>query len=241
MSITKQRFVIIGGSSGMGLALAKKVVQAGGEVVLCGRSSSKLEAAVSTLAELGGVASYQAFDASVSQDVINAFIAIGTYDHLVVTAADLTFAPLAQLNTNDIQRMLNSKFWGPVNAAKYGLNLINRKGSVTFFSGLAAYRPAVGTTIVAALNAGLEGFAMALALEVKPLRVNVISPGVVDTPTWSFLSDEERVGLFDDVAKGLPVGHVGRAEDLAGAALSVVENPFINATVLHVDGGGRVA
>ncbi|WP_157177999.1 SDR family oxidoreductase [Pseudomonas amygdali] len=72
---------------------------------------------------------------------------------------------------------------GPVNAANYCLNFINRKGSVTYFYGLAAYRPAVDTTTVAALHAGLEGFSMALALEVKPLRVNVISLGVVDTPT----------------------------------------------------------
>ncbi|MBI6672747.1 hypothetical protein YA0637_14465 [Pseudomonas syringae] len=80
--------------------------------MLCGRSSCKLENAVSTLAEQGSVPSYQAFDAGVSQDVINSSIVIGTYDHLLVTAADLSFAPLAQLNTNDIQRMLNSKFWG---------------------------------------------------------------------------------------------------------------------------------
>jgi len=237
MSLKKQRFVIIGGSSGMGFALAKKVVQAGAEVVLCGRSSSKLEAAV---AELGSAASYQAFDASVAQDVTKAFIAIGAYDHLVVTAADLTFAPLDTLTTEDIQRMLSSKFWGPVNAAKHGLKFINRKGSVTFFSGLAAYRPAPGTTIVAALNAALEGFAMALALEVKPVRVNVISPGVVDTPTWSFLSEQDRAGLFEQVGSGLPGGRVGHADDLADAVLSVVSNEFINATVLHVDGGGRI-
>ena len=82
---------------------------------------------------------------------------------------------------------------------------------------------------------------MALALEVKPLRVNVISPGVVDTPTWSFLSEDDRAGLFDQVSSGLPVGRVGHADELATAVLSVVGNPFINATVLHVDGGGRIA
>lgn len=81
--------------------------------------------------------------------------------------------------------------------------------------------------------------AMALALEVKPLRGNVISSCIVDTPTWNFHDD--RAGLFDEVVKGLPVGQVGHAVDPAAAALSVVGNPFINATVLHVDGGGRIA
>ncbi|QTD31729.1 SDR family oxidoreductase [Pseudomonas fluorescens] len=106
---------------------------------------------------------------------------------------------------------------------------------------MAAYRPAPGASIVAALNAALEGFAMTLALEIKPVRVNVVSPGVVDTPTWNFLSNEDRQGLFNNVAASLPVGRGGQADDLADAALSLMSNGFINGTVLRVDGGGRIA
>lgn len=137
--------------------------------------------------------------------------------------------------------MLVSRFWGPFYASKYAAPHLAKDGSVTFFSGLAAYRPAPGAAIVASLNAGLEGFAMALTLEVKPVRVNVVSPGVVATPTWDFLSADDRQGLFDSVASSLPVGRVGTADDLADAALSLMGNGFINATVLHVDGGGRIA
>lgn len=82
---------------------------------------------------------------------------------------------------------------------------------------------------------------MTLALEIKPIRVNVVSPGVVDTPTWDFLSREDRQGLLESVAGSLPVGRVGQADDLADAALSLMGNGFINGTVLHVDGGGRIA
>jgi len=161
--------------------------------------------------------------------------------NLVTTAAELTFAPVADLTTEQVKSMLVSKFWGPFYASQYAAPYIAKDGSITFFSGLAAYRPAPGASIVAALNAALEGFAMTLALEIKPIRVNVVSPGVVDTPTWDFLSREDRQGLLESVAGSLPVGRVGQADDLADAALSLMGNGFINGTVLHVDGGGRIA
>lgn len=238
MSYEGKRVVILGGGSGMGLALAKKVVAAGGQVIIGGRNPEKLS---KVAAVLGHDTSYVAFDLGDEAAVKAAFDKIGAFDHLVTTAAELTFAPVADLTTEQVRSMLVSKFWGPFYASKYAAPHLSRDGSVTFFSGLAAYRPAPGAAIVAALNAALEGFAMTLALEIKPVRVNVVSPGVVDTPTWDFLSAEDRQGLFDSVAGALPVGRVGHADDLADAALSLMGNGFINGTVLHVDGGGRIA
>jgi NAD(P)-dependent dehydrogenase (short-subunit alcohol dehydrogenase family) len=238
MSYHGKKTVILGGGSGMGLALAEKLVALGGQVVVCGRNEGKLHAVAD---RLGAAVSVQAFDLGNEQAVKLAFEAIGGFDHLVSTAAQLTFAPAVELTTEQVQSMLVSKFWGPFYASKYAAPHLAKDGSITFFSGLAAYRPAPGASIVASLNAGLEGFAMTLALELKPVRVNVVSPGVVDTPTWDFLSANERQGLLNSVASSLPVGRVGRASDLADAALAVMGNEFINATVLHVDGGGRVA
>jgi NAD(P)-dependent dehydrogenase (short-subunit alcohol dehydrogenase family) len=238
MSYAGKKVVILGGGSGMGLALAKKVIAAGGQVVIGGRNAEKLSHVAATL---GHDTSYVAFDLGDEAAVKAAFDQIGSIDHLVTTAAELTFAPVSELTTAQVQSMLVSKFWGPFYAAKYATPHLSKSGSVTFFSGLAAYRPAPGASIVASLNAALEGFAMTLALEIKPIRVNVVSPGVVDTPTWDFLTAEDRQGLFDSVAGGLPVGRVGHADDLADAALSLMGNGFINATVLHVDGGGRIA
>lgn len=238
MSYHNQKVVILGGGSGMGFALAEKVVAQGGNVVICGRNADTLSKAVSSL---GATASFMAFDLGDEAGVKAAFEAIGPLDHLVSTAAQLTFAPALELTTEQVQSMLVSKFWGPFYASKYAAPHLAKTGSITFFSGLAAYRPAPGVSIVASLNAGLEGFAMTLALELKPVRVNVISPGVVDTPTWNFLSADDRKGLLDSVAASLPVGRVGQASDLADAALAVMGNGFINGTVLHVDGGGRIA
>ncbi|CAM3880140.1 NAD(P)-dependent dehydrogenase, short-chain alcohol dehydrogenase family [Pseudomonas synxantha] len=238
MSFEGKKVVILGGGSGMGLALAKKVISSGGKVVIGGRNADKLS---NVAVMLGDSASYRAFDLGDEAAVKSAFEDIGAFDHLVTTAAELTFAPVANLTTGQVESMLVSKFWGPFYASKYATPHIAKEGSITFFSGLAAYRPAPGASIVAALNAALEGFAMTLALEIKPVRVNVVSPGVVDTPTWDFLSNEDRRGLLESVAGSLPVGRVGQADDLADAALSLMGNGFINGTVLHVDGGGRIA
>lgn len=238
MSYQGKKVVILGGGSGMGLALAKKLISSGATVVIGGRNAAKLENAVTML---GDSASYMAFDLGDEAAVKRAFESIGAFDHLVTTAAELTFAAVCDLTTTQVESMLASKFWGPFYASKYAAPHLAKNGSITFFSGLAAYRPAPGASIVAALNAALEGFAMTLALEIKPVRVNVVSPGVVDAPTWDFLGADDRQGLFDSVASGLPVGRVGQVDDLADAALSLMGNGFINATVLHVDGGGRIA
>jgi len=238
MSYQGKKVVVLGGGSGMGLALARKLIKQGSQVVICGRDAGKLAVVAESL---GAHASFLAFDLGDEAGVKHAFETIGAFDHLVSTAAQLTFAPMVELTTEQVQAMLVSKFWGPFYASKYAAPHLAKDGSITFFSGLAAYRPAPGASIVASLNAAIEGFAMTLALELKPIRVNVVSPGVVDTPTWAFLGAEDRQGLFDSVASSLPVGRVGQADDLADAALAMMGNGFINGTVLHVDGGGRIA
>ena len=237
-TLNNKKIVVIGGGSGMGLEVARQSVAAGAQVVLLGRTESRLSAAA---ASLGAAATFRTMDLGDEASVKATFGAVGPIDHVVSTAANLTFAPVADVSTAQVNDMLASKFWGPFFAAKYAAPFIAKDGSITFLSGLAAYRPAPGATIVAALNAALEGMAMGLALEMKPIRVNVVSPGVIDTPTWDFLSPEDRKGLFESVAAQLPVGRVGEAADVAQAVTSVLLNGFINATVVHVDGGGRIA
>lgn len=238
MNLKNKNVVVIGGSSGMGLAVARQAAEAGANVTICGRSEEKLKAAA---VAIGLPVTLKVMDLGDESSVKKAFEAIGPIDHLISTAANLTFAPVLSVTNEQIQSMLSSKFWGPIFAAKHAASHLAKDGSITFLSGLAAYRPAPGATIVAALNAALEGFAMGLALELKPVRVNVISPGVIDTPTWDFLSAGDRSALFDSVASQLPVGRVGHADDVARAVLSTLSNGFINATVIHVDGGGRIA
>lgn len=238
-SMAGKKIFIAGGGSGMGAALAHMAAARGAQVSLAGRTQDKLDAVAK---ELGPqLLSTHALDLSDAAAVQKALSAHGPYDYIATTAAQLAFKPFAQLTDADIGAMLASKFWGPVNLARAAVTQLKADGSLLFFSGAAAYRASVGTSIVGAVNLMLESLAQSLALELKPRRVNVISPGLVDSPTWSGMSDADRDGLFAATASALPVGRIGHVDDLAQAALAVLENGFVTGSVMHVDGGARVA
>ena len=122
--------------------------------------------------------------------------------------------------------MLAGKFWGPVNLVQFGLPNLQTGGAILLFSGLAADRPAPGTSMVSALNAGVEGLVRALAVELAPVRINGISPGVVDTEGWAFMDETSRKGFFADLATSLPARRIGAPADLADAALFALTNPY---------------
>jgi NAD(P)-dependent dehydrogenase (short-subunit alcohol dehydrogenase family) len=230
---------IVGGGSGMGEALASMAVARGAKVVLAGRNQEKLDRVADRLGN--GVIGTHAVDISDASSVNDALAAHGPYDHIVTTAADLVFKPFLQLSDEDINRMLASKLHGPINLARAADQHLKATGSVLFFSGLAAYRQGEGASLVGAVNIALESLVANLAIEMKPKRFNVLSPGIVDSATWDGMSDGDKRDFFAGVAEGLPVGRVGHCNDIAHAALSILENGFIDGTVVHVDGGGRIA
>lgn len=238
MTFKDKHIVIVGGGSGMGLGLATAALDQGAKVTIAGRSAEKLAKANETL---GGNAALLAFDAGNAAEAEKAYASLAKIDHLVTTAAALTYAPIGDIALDDVSQMLSGKFWAPFLAARFAAPKIAAGGSITFFSGLAAYRPGPGTAVVAAVNAGLEGMAKAMAVELAPLRVNVLSPGVVETPGWDFLPEADRKAFFAGQAETLPTRYVGTSADIAGAALMLMDNRYITGTVLHVDGGGRLA
>ena len=239
MRLHDQRVVIIGGTSGMGMALAEKALsEDASSVVVVGRTKEGAEKAAS---RLGEKVTAMSLDVGNEAEVAAFFNKVGSLDHLVTTAAQLTYGSLAELKTEAIEQMLASKFWGPFFAARHAAPRLLAGGSITFFSGLAAHRPGPGTSVVASLNAALEGFTKALAVELAPVRVNCISPGVVETAGWSFMAEKDRLALFDHLRTTLPARRIGDPADLADAAVSVMTNPYITGTVLAVDGGGSLA
>jgi NAD(P)-dependent dehydrogenase (short-subunit alcohol dehydrogenase family) len=219
----------------MGLALAKLMLADGAEVTIAGRSPARLAAASERL----GVATCQV-DVTDEDQVRRMVAAGGKLDHVVVTAADVTgaYAPLANLDIAKAQAVVASKVLGPWLVAKHCT--VSPGGSVTFTSGIAAYRPAVGGSLVAMVNAALEGLVRALALELAPVRVNAISPGWVDTPIWDTVAGEDKAERLAAMAARLPVGRTGRPADIAQTFRSIIHNGFITGSVIHVDGGQRL-
>ena len=162
----------------------------------------------------------------------------GPVDHVVLTAADATgaYQRIRSLDLATARNLIDTKLTGALLVAKHA----DVTGSVIFTSGIAAYRPAAGGSVVAAVNGALESLAYALALELAPVRVNVVSPGWTDTPIWDTIAGEAKPARLDAMAARLPAGRVGTPGDVAQAVLGLIGNPFITGTVVHVDGGQRL-
>ncbi|MEU6185227.1 SDR family oxidoreductase [Nocardia sp. NPDC047038] len=239
-STTPERVVIVGGSSGMGLALAASLIDTGAQVTIAGRSAERLAAAERTLSAGPGTVRSVVADITREADLERLFAESEPVDHVVTTAADVTgaYQQLDRFDADLARNLVSAKLIGPMLLAKHAR--VVPGGSVTFTSGVAAYRPAPGGAMVAAVNGALASLAYALALELGPVRVNVVSPGWVDTPIWDTIAGPAKTERHQQLAARLPVGRIGRPSDIAQAMLGVMRNPFITGTVLHVDGGHRL-
>ncbi|GAB2929031.1 SDR family oxidoreductase [Rhodococcus aerolatus] len=235
MNVSGQKIVVVGGTSGMGRAVAEAAVADGAEVVVVGRDAARAGAVA---AELGatGVACDLTDPASIDALAEQ----VGPLDHLVLSAATLSYGPFLEMDVDEARAVLDGKFWGYYLAVRALAPQLSEQGSITLFSGVAAVRPDSGTTIVTAVNAAIEGLARSLAIELAPRRVNAVSPGVVQTPSWAHLSESERQDTFDQLADSLPVGRVGQPADVAHAVLELASNGYTTGEVRTVDGGARL-
>ncbi|MFE3056594.1 SDR family oxidoreductase [Nocardia sp. NPDC059239] len=232
------RAVVVGGGSGMGQAIADALLAAGNEVIIVGRSEQRLADAVRELGD--GKVSAVVADVADEEQVSRLFETVGTVDHVITTAADLAgaYGPVATFDFEHGRGFLETKLIGSMLLAKHAR--LTENGSLTFISGIAAYRPAVGGAMVAAVNAALEGLTRALAVELSPIRVNTVSPGWVLTDIWESMPWEDKQERLAAMAEKLPARRLGRPDDIAAAVLSVIGNGFVTGTVLHVDGGHRL-
>ena len=232
--------VVIGGSSGIGLAVARRGLDDGATVVIAGRSRRRLDAARAELAQTGPAGrppDCASGDIGDPAQVTRLFERVGTLSHLVVTAADLPYGPAVSLSEDSIVRAVRSKILGPLFAAQQAAPRITTPGSITFTSGVAASRPAPGGALAATVNGALESMVLALALELAPIRVNAVSPGWVDTPVWDQLATPDvKNARMADLAARLPARRLGRPEDIANAVAFLIADNFVTGTVLHAEG-----
>lgn len=232
--LKNKKIIIIGGSSGIGLETAELAIAQGAEVIIASRSEEKLKQAEELL---GSNATSYRLDTTVEQDVRAFFEAVGSFDHLVVSAAETSGGPFLDTETSKFRQLFDNKFWGQYYAVKYGAPKISPTGSITLFSGVVAYKAMIGSSMLGAVNAAVSNLGQTLALELAPIRVNVVSPGIIDTPSRSKMPEEARLQFYDTLARKLPVKRVGRAEDVAEGVLYLIQNGFVTGTVLHVEGG----
>lgn len=240
-TLNPRRVLIAGGSSGMGLALAHRQLAAGNPILIVGRDSARLDQARRDLGE-SPFLSIRAADITSEREMTELFESSDAFDHIVCTAADVTgaYELLPSLDLEATRRAIESKVIGPILLAKYGAPKLTSGGSLTFTSGIAAYRPMARGTVVATINAALEGLVRALAVELAPRRVNAVSPGWVDTPIWQAVAGEKKAEVLAGMATRLPVGRVGTPDDIADAITFLMESGFTTGTVLHVEGGHRL-
>jgi NAD(P)-dependent dehydrogenase (short-subunit alcohol dehydrogenase family) len=224
------RVVVVGGTSGMGLATVRLAAARGADVIAAGRRPVAERAQVDRARHLE-------VDVTDEQSVQALFEVVGELDHLLVTASPGSPGAFLKQNLATARGFMDGKFFGSWLCARYAAPRMRGEGSVAFVTGGAVVRPPVHASMITAAFAAVEALTRALAIELGPLRVNTIRPGYTDSEMWSFLSAREREGLRRRVAEAMPVRRMGTPDDVADAALFLMTNPQVTGTVLEVTGG----
>lgn len=234
--LTGQRVLVVGGSSGIGLATARLAARQGAQVTIASRSEQRLRAALNELPEGVSSLSLDLLDAA----AVASFFEQGLeWDHVVVSGAETSMGAVRALPLNEARSAMDSKFWGAYLVARAAR--ISKHGSLTLVSGILSSRPRPATGLQSAINAALEALGRGLALELAPTRVNTVSPGIIATPLWNTMDLSERDAMYARQTARLPAGRIGTGDDVAAAIVFVATNGFTTGATLHVDGGGLIA
>jgi len=233
-TIKDQRVLIIGGSSGIGEATARRAANEGAIVTIASRTPERLDAALQRLPP--GVLT-QELDVRSASGVESYFANNPPWDHVILAGSSTQVGTVQSLPLEQAYDGMQSKFWGAYHTGRSAR--INKGGSLTFVSGVYAQRPNVNAVLQGAINAGVEGLMRGLALEHAPagIRVNAVSPSTTDTPLWDRLGPEGRAAKFADMRQRLPTAQVAAADHIAHAILYVATNPSATGSIVLVDGG----
>ncbi|MFT4202807.1 MAG: SDR family oxidoreductase [Chitinophagaceae bacterium] len=232
MTLQNKKIVVAGGSSGIGLATAKLLQTAGASVTVTGRNEEKLNKVKSL-----GLSASQV-DSSIAEALETFFSSQGNIDHLVIAVSGVKgIGNFTDLSLDSLRAGFEEKFWAQLYTLKAALPYLNPKGSVTLITAISATAKSPGTSGLAAINGALEIIVPIIAKELKPLRINAVSPGVVDTDWWNFLPDDVKKETFDSYAAQTLVGRIGQPKDIAQAIQFLIGNDYMTGKVIACDGG----
>jgi NAD(P)-dependent dehydrogenase (short-subunit alcohol dehydrogenase family) len=229
--------LVVGGTSGIGLATARQLLDRGATVHIAGRNQRRLDDLAASDPELHG----HRADGGDRDQIAELVEAIGQLDWLVIALSGSQGAgPIGELDLGMLRNAFDAKFWAHLTTLQVALPRLAPAGSVTLISAASARASLPGTAGLAAINGALEAIVKPLAVELAPIRVNAVSPGLTDTPWWSGLPADDRAAYFEQAAQALPTGRVSNADEVAEAVVLAATNPNITGTVLETDGGARL-
>lgn len=234
MGIAGQRVVIIGGTSGIGFAVADASLQAGASVAIASSNQQNVDDALSRLP--AGTQGYQ-LDVRDEEAIQGFFKEVGKFDHIVYTAGDyLLFKEIKDITMSEARDCFSVRYWGAFMVAKYGMSGIRADGSLVLTSGIVAVRPPAGLAAGASATTAVESLARALAVELAPVRVNVVRLGPVGRKPQQGMEEHQKE-VYKAVSEKLPLKRLGQSSEAAAAYLYLMHNSFSTGTVLTTDGG----
>jgi NAD(P)-dependent dehydrogenase (short-subunit alcohol dehydrogenase family) len=240
MKLDGKRIVVIGGTSGIGYAVAEGAIAEGAEVVVGSSQAANVEAAAR---KLGNQASGYVIDVKTEANVAAFFARVGPFDHLVHTAGDWGGRQprvIAETDLEETQGLFAVRYWGALRAIKHGSPLIREGGSITLTNGMVAHRPRKGGALSTAMAGGIEFLTRGLAFDLTPIRVNAVCPGAINTDVWNAIPAESREATMKRMTERLPIPRVGEPEEVAQAYLYLMKAGYTTGQVLLVDGGGSL-
>ncbi|MFI1993062.1 SDR family oxidoreductase [Actinoplanes sp. NPDC020271] len=228
------RILVVGGTSGVGLATARRLAAAGHAVHVASRDTAKL-------ADDSGLVTHQV-DGNDAVGVARLAAELAPLDALIVTLSGAEGSgAFADLDLRSLRRAFEAKYWPTLTVLQTVLPHLADRASITLVGAISAHAAMAGTAGLGSLNAAVEALVRPLAVELAPRRINAVSPGLVDTPWWNGMPEPDRMAWFTAAAKVLPVGHVSTADEIAEAVALAATNTSMTGSILHVDGGARFA
>jgi len=229
-----QTLVVLGGSAGIGLETARLARVQGAEVILTARNPERLEQAAHEI----GALSAAAFDAT-DQDQLERFLEglPKPIDHVLLSGGGPYYAPLAEMDFDEARRDIDRHLLLPMRIGRHAVDTVRPGGSLLFISGTGGRRRGVGLTLIGALTAATPAMAANLAVELAPIRVNVIAPGFVDTPLSASLLGDRLDARRAELRATLPIGRVVTPADVAALAVHIMTNTALTGATFEIDGG----